>query len=78
MKFFNQNRWIVECADIFLETKNSYRDVLPTKGIQASKYQVQKFFDCIAATMSRQLRQIVFKSLKHFMKKILEYKVRVK
>jgi len=58
-----------------VETKDSYRDILPIKGIKPSKYQIQKFFDCVAATMSRQLRQIVFKSLKHFMKKILKYKV---
>lgn len=67
--------WIVECAELFLETKNNFRDILPTQGIKPSKYQIQKFFDCVAATMSRQLRQIVFKSLKHFMGKIHEYKV---
>lgn len=59
-----------------METKDNYRDILPTHGIKASNYQIQKFFDCVAATMSRQLRQIVFKSLDHFMNKILEYKVR--
>lgn len=58
-----------------MDTKNNYPDILPTHGIKASKYQIQKFFDCVAANMSRQLRQIVFKSLKHFMDKILEYKV---
>lgn len=67
--------WIVECAELFVRTKNNFRDILPTHDIEASKYQIQKFFDCVAATMSRQLRQIVFKSLKHFMGKILEYKV---
>lgn len=72
----NENRWIVECADLFVKTKDNYADILPTHGIEASKHQIQKFFDCVAATMSRQLRQIVFKSLKHFMNKILEYKVK--
>ncbi|VVC42221.1 Dynein heavy chain, coiled coil stalk,P-loop containing nucleoside triphosphate hydrolase,Dynein heavy [Cinara cedri] len=67
-------KWIEECADLFVETKNSYRDILPSCDIKASKYQIQKFFDCVAATMARQLRQIVFKSLNHFMDKILEYK----
>lgn len=60
-----------------METKDNYRDILPTHGIKASNYQIQKFFDCVAATMSRQLRQIVFKSLDHFMNKILEYKVKI-
>lgn len=60
-----------------MDTRDSYRDILPTHGLKASKYQIQKFFDCVAATMSKQLRQIVFKSLKHFMSKILEYKVRI-
>jgi len=68
----------VECAELFLKTKESYRDLLPTHGINATKYKIQKFFDCVATIMSRQLRQIVFKSLKQFMKKILEYKVSVK
>lgn len=68
-------RWVVECAELLVKTKDNYRDILPTPGINASKYQIQKFFDCVAATMSRQLREIVFKSLKHFMDKILEYKV---
>lgn len=75
--FFIYNRWIVECAKLFVETKENCRDILPTQGIKPSKYQIQKFFDCVAATMSRQLREIVFKSLKHFMSKILEYKVRI-
>lgn len=75
--FINNNRWIVECAELFVDIKDTYEDILPTHGIKASEHQVLKFFDCVAATMSRQLRQIVFKSLGHFMKKILEYKVRI-
>lgn len=73
-----KNRWIVECAELFLNTKENYRDLLPMHGINATKYKIQKFFDCVATIMSRQLRQIVFKTLKQFMKKILEYKVRTK
>lgn len=69
-------RWIVECADLFVETNDNFRDILPTHDLNPSDYQIKKFFDCIAATMSRQIRQIVFKSLKHFMNKILEYKVK--
>lgn len=65
----------MECAELFMKTKDNYQDLLPTHSIKASKYQIQKFFDCVAATMSRQLRQIVFKSLKHFMKEIHKYKV---
>ncbi|XP_060849586.1 dynein axonemal heavy chain 3-like [Rhopalosiphum padi] len=66
--------WIVECAELFLKTKDSYRDFFPMHNNNVTKYKIQKFFDCIATIMSRQLRQIVFKSLKHFMNKILEYK----
>lgn len=69
-------RWIVECADLFLEINDNFQDILPTNALNPSNYQIQKFFDCVAATMSRQLRQVVFKSLKHYMNKILEYKVR--
>ncbi|XP_025198734.1 LOW QUALITY PROTEIN: dynein heavy chain 3, axonemal-like [Melanaphis sacchari] len=64
--------WIVECAELFLKTKASYRDIFPIHDINVTKYKFPKFFDCIATIMSRQLRQIVIKSLKHFMKKILE------
>lgn len=67
----------MECADLFVDTRDTYSDVMSTHDIKASKHQIQKFFDCVAATMSRQLRQIVFKSLKHFMNKILEYKVKI-
>lgn len=73
-----KNRWIVECAELFVKTKDNYRDILPTPGLKASTYQIQTFFDCVAATMSKQLRQIVFKSLEHFMDKIFEYKVNIK
>lgn len=66
----------MECAELFLKIKESYRDLLLTHGINAIRDKIQKFFDCVANIMSMQLRQIVFKSLKHFMKKILEYKVR--
>jgi dynein heavy chain len=69
-------RWIVECADLFLEINENFRDILPTHDLNPSDHQIQKFFDCVAATMSRQLRQAVFKSLKHYMNKILEYKVK--
>lgn len=67
----------MECAELFLKIKESYRDLLAKHGINAIKDKIQKFFDCVATIMSRQLRQFVFKSLKHFMKKILEYKVGV-
>eukprot|EP00102_Acyrthosiphon_pisum_P024335 XP_016661545.1 PREDICTED: dynein heavy chain 3, axonemal-like [Acyrthosiphon pisum] len=75
-KFRNKlvNEWIAECAELFLKTKESYRDLLLTHGINETKYKIKKFFDCVATIMSRQLRQIVFKSLKQFMKTILEYK----
>ncbi|XP_050427931.1 dynein axonemal heavy chain 3-like [Adelges cooleyi] len=68
------NKWLVECAELFKDTRHLYRDVLPARGMEVSKYQVDKFFDCVSATMSRQLRQIVFKSLNHFMEYIHDFK----
>jgi len=66
----------VECAELFLKIKENYQDLLSIRrGINSMKHKIQKFFDCVAAIMSRQLRRIVFKSLNHFMNKILEYKV---
>lgn len=68
----------MECAELFLKEKESYRDLLTTHIlIHETKYKIQKYFDCVATIMSNQLRQIVFKTLKQFMKTILEYKVRV-
>ncbi|XP_050529641.1 dynein axonemal heavy chain 3 isoform X2 [Daktulosphaira vitifoliae] len=68
------NEWLVECADIFVLTRDSYLSALPTSGIETSKYQIVKFFNCVAASMSRKLRRIVFKSLRHFMNYLLSYK----
>lgn len=65
----------MECAELFLKIKERYRYLLPTHEINPMKHKIKKFFDCVAAIMSRQLRQIVFKSLNHFMNKIREYKV---
>lgn len=65
----------MECGELFLKIKEAYRDLLPTHGINSMKHKIKKFFDCVAVIMSRQIRQIVFKSLNHFMNKIRKYKV---
>lgn len=69
------NRWLVECAELFVSTRENYQSVLPSRGIETSQYQIVKFFNCVAAYMSRKLRQIVFKSLRHFMDYLRDYKV---
>lgn len=74
--FSNRNRWIVECADLFVKTKESYQDILQIYDLKASKHQIQKLFDCAAAIMSRQLRKIVYKSLKHILNDLIKYKVK--
>lgn len=69
------NRWVNECSNLLAKIKD-YSNIIPTNDKKLSSFQVKKFFDCAAAAMSKQLRQIVFMTLKHFMDAILEYKVR--
>ncbi|CAB4069328.1 DNAH [Lepeophtheirus salmonis] len=65
-------RWLPEIGMVFVTMRKEWRTLVPSKNNESLR-QVQKFFNCVAALMSQQLRSMAIQSLMDFaqlMKKI--------
>ncbi|KAK6624385.1 hypothetical protein RUM44_011244 [Polyplax serrata] len=64
--------WVPSCANIVKEMKHTWSHLVPKKSDE-SFHGVEKFFSCVAAFMSMQMRSLVMRSLLHFCDNILTY-----
>lgn len=67
-------RWLPQCAEVFLGMKDCWRHLVPVKK-GASLKIIKLFFECARSLMSLQIRQLVMKSLFHFLNLIKMYEV---
>jgi dynein heavy chain len=72
MIFFR--RWVPECAKVLLDSKQHWTHLIPVNEGDSSTL-IQKFFSCVAALMSIQLRSLVLNSLKDFLEFLKMYQV---
>ncbi|XP_028395151.1 dynein heavy chain 3, axonemal-like isoform X1 [Dendronephthya gigantea] len=69
---FLKKTWITECAKVLLDCKQHWTHLIPAnEGDSASL--IQKFFSCVGALMSIQLRSLVLNSLKDFLEFLRQY-----
>lgn len=66
--------WLLKCADIFLEKRSYWKKFIP-KQMGDSVCIIESFFACVNSLMSLQLRRLVTRSLEHFVKLVVYYKV---
>ena len=66
--------WLPQCAEILLEMKSCWSHLVPVKEGESAKI-IKLFFECVCSLMSLQIRQLVMKSLLHFLGLITPYKV---
>ncbi|CAG9584340.1 unnamed protein product [Danaus chrysippus] len=66
------DNWLIDVADTMIKMRKHW-SVYVSKKKQASTFQVEKFFSCIHALMSRQVRDLVERSVYHFAKYFEEY-----
>lgn len=69
-------QWLPTCADILLELRNEWKFLIP-KEQGDTLYNIEKFFECINALLSRQLRRLVERSLAHFLEFIIKFKASI-
>ncbi|GFG29080.1 hypothetical protein Cfor_00250, partial [Coptotermes formosanus] len=67
------SRWLPQCAEIFLEMKSCWSHLVPVKAGESMKI-IKSFFECVCSLMSMQIRQLVMKSLLHFLGLFAPYK----
>ncbi|TSO57256.1 Dynein heavy chain 3, axonemal [Bagarius yarrelli] len=63
------NKWLPQCSSLFYTYKNSWLPLVPQRH-DVAPVMAQKFFSCVAALMSLQLRSLVIASLQdllHFL-----------
>ena len=68
------SRWIPECGKVLLDSKQHWTHLIPTNEGDSAAL-IQKFFSCVAALMSIQLRSLVLNSLKDFLDFLKMYQV---
>lgn len=69
------NEWLLKCADIFLDERSHWKKYIP-KHFGDALCIIEKFFSCVHSLMSLQLRRLVMRSLQHFLKLIVRFKVK--
>lgn len=67
-------RWLKDIADIFLKYRNVWRHLIP-RTVTESQENVEKLFRCVHSIMSRQIRDLVERSLRNFRDFLLQYEV---
>ncbi|CAB3991140.1 dynein heavy chain 3, axonemal-like, partial [Paramuricea clavata] len=63
---FLKKTWVPECAKVLLDSKHHWTHLIPSNEGDSATL-IQKFFSCVAALMSIQLRSLVLNSLKDFL-----------
>lgn len=66
--------WVPECAKVLLDSKHHWTHLIPVNEGDSTTL-IQKFFSCVAALMSIQLRSLVLNSLKDFLQFLKMYEV---
>ncbi|XP_050671120.1 dynein axonemal heavy chain 3 isoform X2 [Leptidea sinapis] len=66
------DNWIVDVADTLIKMR-SHWSVYVAKKKKASKFQVEEFFSCIHGLMSKQIRDLVERSVYHFAEYFMYY-----
>ncbi|XP_068632055.1 dynein axonemal heavy chain 3 [Battus philenor] len=66
------DNWIIDVADIMLKMRQHW-SIYVAKQKRAPTFQVEMFFSCIHSLMSRQIRDLVERSVKHFAKYFANY-----
>ncbi|KAK9888347.1 hypothetical protein WA026_000602 [Henosepilachna vigintioctopunctata] len=64
---------IPSCADIFLEYKWAWKQYIPMRPVESVEL-VERFFMCINNLLSMFIRNMIVKSIKHFVDYIVQYK----
>ncbi|CAB3363479.1 Hypothetical predicted protein [Cloeon dipterum] len=64
--------WIPACADVLSDLREEWRYLAPSRRGDTLRH-VQRFFGCIAALMSRQLRSLTLRSMHHLAEIFLFY-----
>ena len=64
--------WLADVAEIFLEKKSSWSKFIE-KNITASTEQIEKYFRSVNILLSKQLRSMVMKTLKHLRDFFVKY-----
>ena len=74
IRFNTSCSWVPECAKVLMDSKQHWTHLVPVnEGDSASL--IQKFFSCVSALMSIQLRSLVLNSLKDFLEFLKMYEV---
>lgn len=66
--------WLPSCADVFLKNKSAWKKYIPMRPSD-SPVLVERFFDCVNGLLSMQLRSLVMRSLEHFLRFLVKFKV---
>lgn len=66
------NEWLADVAEIFLENKNAWSNYFE-KSSSASLKIIEKYFRTINALLSKQLRSMVIKTLRHLRDFFVKY-----
>lgn len=66
--------WLPMCADIVLKYKKAWKKYIPKKQGETIAH-MERFFGCINALLSKQMRLLVMRSLQHFLDFIEKFKV---
>lgn len=64
--------WLADVAEIFLEKKSSWSNYFE-KSTTASTEQIEKYFRCVNVILSKQLRSMVMKTIKHLRDFFVQY-----
>ncbi|XP_047106954.1 dynein axonemal heavy chain 3 [Schistocerca piceifrons] len=67
-----KNRWLIQCAEILLHLRDSWRQLVPEHAGESLQL-VQKFFNSISSLMSKQLHELVMRSLNHILELIMQF-----
>lgn len=67
-------RWLKEVANIFVDYKESWVHLVPRR--RSGNFQnLDRFFDSVAALMSRQMRDMIVQTMEYFEAMFEKYQV---